>query len=153
MSILQNKCFAGQHWPSSIRATDFSWWRFFAWSSTWSPAGGRGSCAQVLRNSRLSPASGRLRGIGTPKCRLWRHFSCQFGDTISDDNIGASCHWLMWLFASWFSDNLAGWFHLCGVVNVCVTEYYVDSALRIACQVVCFFMGPGRVVIMLCMSY
>ena len=54
--------------------------------------GGRVSCAQVLRNSRLSPASGRLRDIGTPKCRLWRHCSCQFGDTISDDNIGASCH-------------------------------------------------------------
>ena len=90
MSILQNKCFAGQHWPSSFRATDFSWWRFFAWSLSWSPAGGRGSCAQVLRNSRLSPASDRLRDIGTPKCRFWRHCACQFGDTISDDNIGAN---------------------------------------------------------------
>ena len=52
--------------------------------------GGRGSCAQVLRNSRLSPASCRLRGIGIPRCRLWRHCACQFGDTITDDNIGAS---------------------------------------------------------------
>ena len=54
--------------------------------------GGRVSCAQVLRNSRLSPVFGRLCDIGTPKCRLWRHYSYQFGDTISDDNIGASCH-------------------------------------------------------------
>ena len=115
--------------------------------------GGRVSCAQVLRNSRLSPASGRLRDIGTPKCRFWRHCSCQFGDTISDDNIGASCHWLMWLFASWFSDNLAGWFHSYCVVNICVIEYYDDSILRIICQVVCFFMGPGMVVIMSCMLY
>ena len=114
---------------------------------------GRGSCAQVLRNSRLSPASGRLREIGTPKCRFWRHCACQFGDTISDDNIGANCHWLMWLFASWFSDNLAGWFHSYWVVNICVIEYYDDSVLRITCQVVCFFMGPGRVVIISCMLY
>ena len=52
--------------------------------------GGWVSFVQVFLNSRLSPAFDRLRDIGTPKCRFWRHCACQFGDTISDDNIGAN---------------------------------------------------------------
>ncbi len=57
------------------------------------------------------------------------------------------------LFASWFSDNLAGNAHLYHVINTCTIGCYDDNDLKIACQVVCFFMGLGRVIIMSCMLY
>lgn len=68
---------------------------------------------------------------------------------------GAACGVtvLVNLFASWFSDNLAGNVYLCYVVNTGAIGCYDNNDLKIACQVVCFFMGPGRVVIMSYMLY
>ena len=109
----------------------------------------RSGAPQFAPEPRLQPAARHWNF----KCRLWRRCVCRFGNTISDDNIGARWHLLIWLFASWFSDNLAGSIYLYYVANTCVIECYNDDTLEIACQVVCFFMGPGRVVIMSYMLY
>ena len=69
--------------------------------------GGRDSCAQVLRNSRLSPPSAG--------CVTLELQSAACGVTV-----------LVNLFASWFSDNLAGRLCRCSIVRACKTVSYSD---------------------------